>query len=458
MKAIVCGAGRVGRQIARRLAMEKADVTVVDVKEEMIRKVVEELDVTGVEGMASEPSVLERAGAQDADLLIAATRSDEVNMMTCQVGHSLFSVPQKVARIRSSGYLDRRWRHMFRAEGMPVDEIIYPEQDVADSILHWLDVPMSTEVMPFLDGKVKFVGLRLGEDCPVIRQPLRHLSELFEGLHTIVVAAQRGEVLLIPGGDDDLRQGDVVQFIVQTDEVDRTLALFGYRTERVRQLVVIGGGSVGGAIAGQASRRSGTRVRLIELNEQRARQVAQQHEKVVVICGNALESTVLEDARVATAGAVVTVTDSDQVNVLAAAMGKECGANRVLSLARGDSLRSIAEKLSIDSTIDPETATISSLIGHLRRGSVEAMHTVQNRSAVLIEARARKSASIVGKYLRDSPFPKRSRIGAVMNRDGTLKDIRADLQFEDGDRVLVLADSADTRGIEALFRVGVSYF
>ena len=418
MKAIVCGAGRVGLQIARRLAMEKADVTVIDAKAEMVRRAVSELDVTGVEGMASEPSVLERAGAHDADILIAATRSDEVNMMACQVAYSIFSVPQKIARIRSSGYLDPRWRTMFRSQHMPVDEVIFPEQDVANSVSHWLDAPMATEAMPFLDGKVQFVGLRLGEDCPVRDQPLRQLSELFEGLHTIVVAAQRGNALLIPGGDDVLRQGDVVQFIAQQQEISRTLSLFGYEMEPLRQLVVIGGGGV----------------------------------------GSALDVGVMEDAQVATASAVVAVTDNDQVNVLATAMAKERGAKRVLSLATNDAFQSIAERLSIDSTINPETATVSSIIAHLRRGSVQAMHGVQHGRADLIEAKAMKSAAIVGKFLRDSPFPNRSRIGAVMSRIGVLKEIRGDLQFEDGDRVVVLSDSRDTRSIEALFRVGISFF
>ena len=459
MKAIVCGAGRVGLQIARRLAMEKADVTVIDAKAEMVRRAVSELDVTGVEGMASEPSVLERAGAHDADILIAATRSDEVNMMACQVAYSIFSVPQKIARIRSSGYLDPRWRTMFRSQHMPVDEVIFPEQDVANSVSHWLDAPMATEAMPFLDGKVQFVGLRLGEDCPVLDQPLRQLSELFEGLHTIVIAAQRGNALLIPGGDDVLRQGDVVQFTAQQQEISRTLSLFGYEMEPLRQLVVIGGGSVGSAVAGlAANRRRGVRVRLIERNEQRARVVAQRHPSVGVICGNALDVGVMEDAQVATASAVVAVTDNDQVNVLATAMAKERGAKRVLSLATNDAFQSIAERLSIDSTINPETATVSSIIAHLRRGSVQAMHGVQHGRADLIEAKAMKSAAIVGKFLRDSPFPNRSRIGAVMSRIGVLKEIRGDLQFEDGDRVVVLSDSRDTRSIEALFRVGISFF
>ncbi len=459
MKAIVCGAGRVGRQIARRLAMEKADVTVIDAKEEMVRRAVSEMDVTGVEGMASQPSVLERAGAHDADILIAATRSDEVNMMACQVAYSIFSVPQKIARIRSSGYLDPRWRSMFRSQHMPVDEVIYPEQDVANSVSHWLNAPMATEVMPFLGGKVQFVGLRLGEDCPVLDQPLRHLSELFEGLHTIVVAAQRGNALLIPGGDDVLREGDVVQFIAQQEEVSRTLSLFGYEMEPVRQVVVVGGGSVGAAIAGLAARKGrSVRVRLVERNEQRAREVAQRHPTVGVICGNALDAGVLEDAQVGSASAVVAVTDDDQANVLAAAMAKERGAKRALSLVTKDAFRSIAQRLSIDSTINPETATISSIIAHVRRGSVQAMHSVQHGRADLIEAKAMKSAVIVGKFLRDSPFPNRSRIGAVMSRSGVLKEIRGDLQFEDGDQVVVLSDSRDTRSIEALFRVGISYF
>ena len=458
MKAIVCGAGRVGRQIARRLAMEKADVTVVDQQAEMVRQMVAEADVTGVEGMASQPAVLEQAGAHDADIVIAATRSDEVNIVTCQVAYSIFSVPQKIARIRSAGYLDPRWRSMFRSQHMPVDEVIYPEQDVAKSVSYWLDAPMAREVMRFLAGSVQYVSLRLGEECPVLDHPLRQLSELFEGLHTTVVAAQRGGDLLIPGGGDLLRQGDVVQFIARRDEVRRTVSLFGYEMEPLRQVVIIGGGSVGAAVAGlTADQRPGVRVRVIERSRQRAEEVARRHPSVGVIHGDALDEAVLEDAEVGSASAVVSVTDDDRVNVLAAAWARQRGAARALALVTSPALRFLAESFAIDSVYNPETATVSSIITHLRPGSVQAVHGVQDSRADLVEARVMQGSVLVGKRLRDSPFPARSRIGAVLDRDGRLKDVEGGLRLEEGDQVLLLSDNRDTRRVEALFRPGVSY-
>jgi len=457
MKAVVCGGGRVGSQIARHLSLEKADVTVIDAAEGRVRDIVAEMDVTGVVGSASEAAVLERAGAEDADILIAATRADEVNLMSCQLAGSVFSVPQKIARLRSPGYLDRRWQKIFDSGELPVDEIIYPEQDVANSIVRWLDVPMATEAVHFLGGKVQFVGLRIGEDCPVAGQPLRQLSELFEGLRTMVLASQRGQGLQILSGDDVVEAGDIVRFVVEPDELARTLPLFGFRTDAVQQLAVVGGGHVGSAVA-EAAAGKGIRTRLLETDARRARRLAERLPGIQVILGDALNPAVLEEANVSSSGVLVAVTDDDRTNLLISALAKERGARHVLALNSNPAFGLIADRLSVDATVNPRTATISAIISHLRRGSVQALHSLQDGHATLIEARVVESSTVAGKRLRDSLFPDRSRIGAVLGKGGNLKDIRGDLQLENGDRVLLLADDRDARRIESLFRAGLSYF
>ena len=460
MKALVCGAGSVGRQIARRLAQERADVTVVDRNPELIRRIADELDVTGVDGLASHPAVLERAGAQDADIIIAATRSDEVNMMACQVAYSIFQIPQKIARIRSLGYLDERWRtKMFQSRHMPVDEVIYPERDVAESISHWIAMPTTTEAVPFLDGQVRLVGLRLGEDCPVLDTPLRQLTELFENLRAIVLAVRRGDDLLVPGGLDVLQSGDEVRFVAPRTEVDRALGLFGFAAERVRRLLVLGGGSVGATCATIAEDKLQVpNIRLIERDTERAEELAGERTRTTVIRGDALDPLVLADGRAHECDAVVAATDDHRVNVLASGLAKEMGCKRVLALMRGDRFRNIADRVGVDATVDPEVATVSAILRHIRRGPLRAIHAVQGGGGDVIEARVLPTSGIVGKRVRESGLPSAARIGAVLAANGMLKQTGGDLVFEENDRVVLFADSRETRRVEGLFQVGLGFF
>ncbi len=459
MKAIVCGAGRVGHQVSRRLAAEGNTVTVIDTDSSRLHAAVDSFDVTGVVGFASHPAVLERAGANDTDMIIAATRYDEVNMMTCQVAHSVFGTPQKIARIRSRGYLDKRWSSMFNSKRVPVDQLIYPERDVAVSIAHWLEMPAVAEVVPFLSESVRFVRLKLGEECPVVETPLKQLTELFEGLRTIVLAVQRGERLLVMSGADDLQVGDKVQFVAPVKEVGRTLELFGHEMEGVKRLLVIGGGNIGATVAMLAAQdRRKAKVRLIEQDIDRAESVAQEWREIDIIQGDALDPEVLKEGKVADADAVVAVTNDQRVNLLAGALAKAAGAKRALALVTSEDMSAIADRLDIDTTINPENATVSSILKHIRHSSIKAIHTVQGMQGDVLEAEVLATSEMAGKRLRDAKLPENSRVGAVLGSDGSLKSLGADLILENKDRVVLLADSRDMRFVEGLFRVGLGFF
>lgn len=459
MKTIVCGAGRVGGQVSRRLSAEGTAVTVVDSSAAAVQATVEASDVEGVVGFASHPDVLERAGAKDASMIIAATQSDEVNMMVCQVAYSLYSIPQKIARIRSHQYLHPSARTMFRSTHMPVDEIIYPERDVAEAIVHWFEAPAARDVMPFLDDQVRFVRIGLGEDCPVLETPLRELSELFEGLQAVVLSMQRGDEMLVASSEHEMKRGDEVRFVVPTSQLGRTLNLFGHEIEPVRNLLIVGGGNIGATVAELVAQHEGiARLKVIERDVMRAHAVSSQLPNSVVLQGDALNPEILREARVDQADVVVAVTNDERANLLSSALAKDAGARRTLALVTSDDMRPVARRLGIDSIINPEAATVSSILRHIRRGSIQAIHTVPGHSGDVLEATVHSTAPIEGKTLREAGLPADSRIGAVLRADGALKEVGADMKFENGDRIVLLAHGRDMRKVEALLQVSASFF
>ena len=289
MKIIIGGVGQVGWQIARHLAGEQNDVTVIDSNPELVRRATEALDVQGVTGFASHPDVLDRAGARDADLIIAVTHSDEVNMVTCQVAHSLFRVPRKIARLRAPAYLDAIYSDLYRTDHLPIDVVISPEREVAEAALARLRAPQTFESEDFLEGKVRLLGLVLDEDSPILNTPLRQLNELFSSLRAIVVGVRREGRLFAPEPGDQLFEGDQIYVFTDTRDVDRTIEIFGKKTTRADRVIIIGGGNVGLAVAKALEQgRDKVDVKMIERNRDRAEQAADALERTIVLNGDGL--------------------------------------------------------------------------------------------------------------------------------------------------------------------------
>ncbi|NDH03726.1 MAG: Trk system potassium transporter TrkA, partial [Marivivens sp.] len=315
MKVIICGAGQVGWQIARHLSSERNDVTVVDNNPELVRRATETLDVNGVTGHASYPDVLERAGARDAEMIIAATHSDEVNMVTCQVAHSVFAVQRKIARLRAQSYLDAIYSDLYRRDHLPIDVVISPEREVAEAVLQRLSSPAAFDTENFFEGKAQLLGITVREDCPVINTPLRQLTDLFSTLRAIVVGIRREGTLFAPAAGDQIFPGDDVYVFTSTDDVTRTLEVFGKTNVKQERVVIIGGGNVGLAVA-RALETSTDRVRVkvIEKNRSRAEIAADALERTIVLHGDGLNAALLEEANVSSADAVLAITDDDKTN------------------------------------------------------------------------------------------------------------------------------------------------
>lgn len=458
MKVVICGAGEVGSNIARYLATEANDVTVVDRSPELIRQLSESLDVKGLVGHAAHPDVLERAGIKDADMIIAVTLMDEVNMVACQVAHSLFEVPTKIARIRSQSYLAPMWSSLFSRDNLPIDVVISPEIEIARAVTRRLEVPGAMDVIPLADDKVRLIGVRMTEDTPLINTPLRQLTSLFPEMQIIVVGIKRGDTSIIPHAEDEMFPGDDVYFVVASDQCERAMAAFGHEEPETRRAVIFGGGNIGLFLAQELERaHPEINLKIIELNKNRASVISSHLKDTVVLNGSILEPEILYEAGVDKAETVIAVTEDDETNVLSSLLAKKFGAQRVITLVNKSTYNPLMGPLGIDVVVNPRSITVSQILSHVRRGRVHAAYSVQENFGELIVADAMETSTLVGKPLKDVDLPGKARFGAII-RDGQIIVPRPQTVIEGGDRIILFAATEAVRRIEKLFSVQLEYF
>ena len=458
MKVIICGAGQVGWQIARHLAGERNDVTVVDNNPELVRRATDTLDVQGISGFASYPDILERAGARDADMIIAATHSDEVNMITCQVAHSVFSIRRKIARLRSQSYLDAIYADLYRRDHLPIDVVISPEREVAEAALKRLASPASFDTQQFLDDRGTLMGITIEPDCPVMNTSLRQLTDLFSTLRAIVVGIRRDGVLFVPGANDQLFEGDDAYLFTHTEDVPRALEIFGKSQSKQQRIIVIGGGNVGLAVAkaleAQAER---LRVRMIERDRPAAERAADALDRTIVLNGDGLNAALLDEAGVATADAVLAVTDDDKVNLLASVRAKTMGCKMSICLVNDPTLVPLMSALDVDAWINPRSTTVSSILRHVRHGRVRGVYSIGDAEAEMIEAQVLSTSPMAGRKIRDIDFPEGAVVSGILKNGRMIRPV-ADTRIEDGDLVAIFAMADDVPEVERLLQVSIDFF
>ena len=458
MKVIICGAGQVGWQIAKHLSGERNDVTVVDNKPELVRRATDTLDVQGITGHASYPDILERAGARDADMIIAATYSDEVNMVTCQVAHSVFAVPRKIARLRSQSYLTAIYSDLYRRDHMPIDVVISPEREVAEAALSRLKAPAAFDTEGFLGGKALLLGLQLDEDCPVLNTPLRQLTDLFQTLRAIVVGIRRRGKLFAPEPEDQLFEDDQIYVVAHSEDRTRTFEIFGKSVRRQERVVIVGGGNVGLAVAtALESQTERLRAKVIEKNRNVAETAADALERTIVLHGDGLNSELLNEAGVDRADALLAVTDDDKTNLLAAVRAKQAGVGMTIALVNDPTLLPLMEPLDIDAYINPRATTVSSILRHIRHGRVRGVYSIGDAEAEVIEAQILSTSPLAGKRIRDIDFPEGVLVGALMKGEKYLKP-QGETLVEEGDVIVVFSLAADVPEVERLFQVSIDFF
>ena len=455
MKVVICGAGQVGTSIARYLASEHNDVTVVDQSPELINRLNDSLDVQAVVGHASHPEVLEKIGVADADMLIAVTFADEVNMVACQIAHSLFNVPTKIARIRHQSYLNPLWSDLFRSDHMPIDVIISPEIEVAKAIARRLTVPGAFDMIPFADDKVRLIGVRCTDSCPVVHTPLLQLSSLFPDLNIIVVGIVRDDNAIVPTPQDQMLPGDSVYFVADTDHLPRAMAAFGHEEQEARRIIILGGGNIGRSLAHLIEEsKHDVSVKLIELNGERARFTAEMLPGISVIQGDGLDPEILEEANVTKTETIVAVTDDDETNILSSLLAKRYGAERAVTLINKTTYSPLITTLGIDVVVNPRAITVSKILQHVRRGRIRAVHSLGDGFAEIIEATAVESSPLVGKPLREAKLPDGVIVGAVIH-NGEVAIPRGDTIIHPDDRIIILAAADAVKKMEKLFLVSL---
>jgi trk system potassium uptake protein TrkA len=458
MKVIICGAGQVGWQIARHLSGERNDVTVVDVNSDLVRRATETLDVQGVVGFASHPDVLERAGARDADMIIAATHSDEVNMVCCQVAQAAFNVTRKIARIRNQSYLETGYSDLYNLDRLAIDVVISPEREVAEAALQRLAAPSTFDTEVFMGGRAQLLGLHLDAECPVLNTPLRQLNDLFPTLRAIVVGMRRDGRLIAPEAEDQLLEEDDIYVFTHSEDVNRCLEIFGKNSKKQERVVIVGGGNVGlGVARALEARTDRIRAKVIEKDRETAERAADGLERTIVLNGDGMDMELLLEAAVDRADAILAVTDDDKTNLLVSVRAKQAGCTMAITLVNDPTLAPLMAPLDIDAYINPRATTVSSILRHIRHGRVRGVYSIGDAEAEMIEAQVMSTSPISGRLIRDIEFPEGVLVGAVMKGERVMKPM-GDLRIEAGDVVALFAMTKDVPEVERLLQVSIDFF
>lgn len=459
MRVIICGAGQVGYNIAAYLSREDNDVTVIDINPGLVARINDELDVNGIVGHASSPDILEKAGAKDADILLAVTHQDEVNMVACQVAHSLFNVPKKVARIREQAYLDPAWHNLFSRAHMPIDVIISPEIELSAAIEERLDLPGCTNVVSMADGKALLVNLICNDDCPLVNTPMNEIHKLFSDLSFQVLSIFRKGRMFIPSADDQMLIGDEVCFVVDKDHLDRAMIAFGHEEKEARRITILGGGDVGAALASRLNEtHKNLRINMIEPDQKRAAFLSSSlPESIVVINGNGLNQDIMAEAEISDTETLVAVTDDDETNILGALLAKQFGCERVIALVNKTIYSPIIHSLGIDSVISPRTNIVSRIMRHVRRGRIKGLYSLWNGVAEIMEIELSDTCSVVNTPIKELKLPESVIFGAII-RNESLLILDEDTTLHPKDRLILLAGREHAAQVEKMFSVQVELF
>lgn len=457
MKIIILGAGQVGGTLAEHLAGEANDITVVDTDGDRLRDLGDRLDIRTVQGRASFPTVLRQAGADDADMLIAVTNSDEINMIACQVAYTLFNTPTRIARVRESAYLTRTG--LFDNEAIPIDVLISPEQVVTNYIKRLIEYPGSLQVIDFAEGKAQLVGVRAYYGGPLVGQQLRQIREHMPNVDTRVAAIFRRNRAITPKGDTIIEADDEVFFIAAKGNIRAVMSELRRLEEGYKRIVIAGGGNIGERLAEAIESRY--QVKIIEKNPARCRYLSETLDSTVVLQGSASDRDLLIEENISEADIFLALTNDDEANIMSSLLAKRMGAQKVMAIINNPAYVDLVQGGEIDIAISPQLATIGTLLTHVRRGDIVSVHSLRRGAAEAIEAIAHgdaKSSKVVGRAIENIQLPPGTTIGAVIRNEEVLI-AHGDTVIESGDHlILFLVDKRYIRDVERLFQVGLTFF
>ncbi|HAK50614.1 MAG TPA: Trk system potassium transporter TrkA [Gammaproteobacteria bacterium] len=455
MKIIILGGGEVGGSLAHNLTKEASDITVVDIDGDRLRDLQDRYDIRTVRGMASHPDVLRSAGAEDADMLIAVTNSDEVNMVACQVAYTVFHTPTKIARVRSSAYISGG--SIFRDDAMPVDVTVNPEAIIKDDIRRLIENPGALQVMDFADGQVQMVGIKAYYGGPLVDQELRNIRKHMPMVDTRVAAIFRDNRAIMPQGDTVIEADDEVFFIAATRDIHSVMSELRRTEPPNKRIVIAGGGHIGQGLAESVEDRYG--VRIIEQSRQRGYELSEKLDRAIVLVGDASDKDLLVDENIAETDVFCAVTNDDEANIMSSLLAKSLGAKKVITLINNPAYVDLIGS-EIDIAISPQQSTLGTILTHIRRGDVVKVHSLRKGAAEAIEAIAHgdeSTSKVIGRSLGEINLPTGASIGALVRGEDVVI-AHDDIVVKPQDHlILFLVDKSKVKDVERLFQAPLSF-
>ena len=455
MNIIICGAGRVGYTISKILTEQNHSVTIIDQSSEDIQKINETLDIKGIVGKATSPTILEKANVKEADMIIAVTRNDEINMLICQIAFSLFKVPKKIARIRSQEFLQPDFSSLFSKENIPIDYIISPEMEIAKSIQRKLEAPGALDNIPFADNKIRLLEILVGENCNLVNTKLNEITKKNPNINANILGVIRNEKFMVLKKNDTMNINDKAYVIINASQMKDTLKAFGHNEEISNKILIIGGGNIGFNLAKNLEESIETiRIKVIEKNKDRAEFIANELNNTIVINGNGLDENILEEANLNEVETVLALTNDDEDNLMASVLVEKFSKDnkRTMALINKPNYSLLQNSLKIDDLIDPRMDTVSTILKHVHKGTIETAYTILNGEYEVIEADIIETSELINKEIKNSDLPDEIRIGAIL-RNNEILIPRSNTKFEKGDTVVFLSNREQIPLVEKIFRI-----
>ena len=460
MNIIICGAGRVGFTIAKLLSEQGHSITVIDQSSDDIQKINDALDVKAIVGKATFPSILEKANANETDMIIAVTRNDEINMLICQIAFSIFNISKKIARIRSQDYLNPKFTRVYNKENLPIDVIISPEIEIAKSIQRKLEAPGALDSVPFADNQIRLLEILIKDNCKLINLKLNELTKKFPNLDANIISIIRGDKSFIPKKTDTIQENDKIYVIINSSQMGETLEAFGHKEKISKKILIIGGGNIGYNLAKNIEETlEGVRVKIVEKNKLRAEYLANELNNTIIINGDGLDEEVLLEANLDEAETVLALTNDDEDNLMVSVLvekfakdQKNIEDKRTMALINKPNYSLLQSSLKIDDLIDPRMNTVSSILKHVHKGTIENAYTISDGEYEVIEAEIIETSELINKELKDANLPDQIRIGAVL-RDKKVIIPKSDFIFKNDDQIVLIVKKDTISVVENLFRL-----
>lgn len=456
MKIIILGAGQVGSSVATNLCSEANDITVIDRNPVVLRTLQERLDLNTINGSASHPSVLDQAGARDADMIIAVTNSDETNMVACQVAYTVFHTPTKIARVRNPEYL--KISELFAQEATPVDVLISPEQIVTEHIARLIGFPGALQVLDFADGRVQMVAIKMAGQSMITGKKIGDLAAHLPNIEFRIVSIFRGGQAIIPDGDTEILADDEV-FIIGAPKHIRNLLKSTKQTDKpVKRIIIASGGNIGRRLAKLLENRY--LVKVIELSIDKAQQAAEELNSAIVLHGDAADEELLIEENIDDTDVFCALTNADEANIISCMLAKRLGAHKVMALINRAAYVDLVQSDVIDIAISPQQATIGSLLAHIRKGDVVVVHSLRRGAAEAIEAIAhgdRTTSNVVGRTIEEMALPPDTSIGAIVRDDKVIIAHHDTVIASEDHVILLVGDKTRVPEVERLFQVKITF-